>query len=537
MIDPEELRRAARLALARRDFITFAQLMEPTYAAPPHIRLIAEHLQKLAEGEIRRLIILMPPRSGKSWTCTQLFPAWYLGRNPAHRVIITAHTATLAESFSIAVRDIIDGRPAFREVFAGVRVSANQRAAFRWALHGYRDTMIAAGVGGGITGYGAHLLVIDDPVKNFEEAVSPSVQERNWMWYTTTARTRLVGEGKVLVVMTHWSEGDLAGRILDSPEGKDFRVLALPAESLGTWTDPTCDEAYVNALDPFSRKYVFPDALGRPRGTPLWPEMGYDREFLQRAKALLGYQYQGLYQCSPVAPQGNMFERANIRAVTQAQLVEEGYKVAARVRSYDLAFSADEHADATVGLLLTVYHKEGHTLLVVEDCARWRAEWNESAEKILAIAQQDGKEVVILVEAVASQNVAFKSLRRDPRLAMHHIIPITPDKDKVSRAQYTMRWVGLKALCLLYPSPNTPPPWADGFIEELNAFPFAAHDDRVDALTQAVNYLQPLLDSLLSKGYNVSENMPERPRRRFGVFDELGQAVETVRDRLVWRVN
>jgi predicted phage terminase large subunit-like protein len=671
MGNPNEfLRLAARVALARQDFLEFCTLVDCGYQTPRHLQLVARYLEELERGEIHRLLILMPPRSGKSYTCTQLFPAWYLGRDPARRIILTAHTAALAESFSLAIRDIVDTGRYYSDVFPGVRVSESQRAAFRWALHGYRDTVIAAGIGGGITGYGAncltddvfvhtrkgaisiaqvkvgddvmargggslcfsrvvavrqrvytgmlvtitderghyirgtpeHLvylpdegayaplgeldvgmrvlrvgengmkpstivrvhredvqekpvydlqtrgnyfasgilvhncLIIDDPVKNFEEAISDTVQQRNWDWYTTTARTRLMGKGQVLVVMTHWTEGDLAGRILDSAEGKEFVVLALPAESLGTHEDATPE--YLESLDAFSRKYVFPDALGRPRGAPLWPEMGFDKAFLENARAVLGYQYQGLYQCSPTVPQGVVFEKSNFKAITEAQLQENGYRRSLVVRSFDLAFSESQRADFTVGLRVALWARaEGKPRLaiVLEDCAAWRSEWDESSEKIIELASRDGREVALLVEAVASQNLAFKSLRRDPRLANHTIVPVTPDKDKVARAQYALRLTSIGVVYILYPNSTSPPAWEEAFLSEVASFPYGIHDDRVDALTQALNYLQPSIDALLVHHHAGDLGIRPSRQQRPWMFQEGSAEGGPTRDELVWR--
>lgn len=651
---------AARVALARRDFMEFCCLVDPSYRRAKHLDYLARRLEALEAGEVRRLLILMPPRSGKSYTVSQLFPAWLLGRHPSWHVILTAHTDRLAESFSLAVRNVIEHGRLYREVFPGVYISNAQQAASRWALHGHQDTMIAAGIGSGITGYGANCLVgstlvttkrgtvsleelevgdqvmarsggslvfdvvkavrvrrhsgrlvrlrvrgwnslegtpdhlvylpregayvpmeymepgmevlcvdgirqvedvewqdvrdvdvydiqtrgnffasgvlvhncliIDDPVKNYEEAVSEVVQERNWRWYTTTARTRLVADGRVLVVMTHWSEGDLAGRILDSPEGKDFQVIAMPAQSLGTWEDATPE--FLESLDPFSRRYVFPDVLGRRRGEPLWPEMGFDDEFLETARAVLGHEYQGLYQCSPTVPQGVVFRKDHFKAIVQAAL--EGAQPVLTVRSYDLAFSASQRADNTVALKVSLWQLDDGVAVVVEDCQVWQEEWDRTAERIVAIARQDGEAVRILVEAVASQNLAFKSLRRDPRLARYSVVAVVPDKDKVARAQYALRLTAMGIVRILYPNASTPPPWEEEFLVELASFPHGLRDDRVDAFTQAINHLQPQIDALLARPKQQASAPVVRQPELPWVFRDVSFG-GFMRDMLGWR--
>lgn len=169
-------------------------------------------LERLERRERDRAIVEIPPRCGKSLHCSQAFPAWYLGRHPDHQVILASYTAERAEDNSRAVRRFMqDPHYPFP-----VRVSKSSSSVGRWHTTA-GGILIAEGVGGGLTGFGAHLLVIDDPVKDREEADSHIMRERAWSWFTEVAMTRLMPGGIVLLVMTRWHEDDLAGRILNSP--------------------------------------------------------------------------------------------------------------------------------------------------------------------------------------------------------------------------------------------------------------------------------------------------------------------------------
>jgi hypothetical protein len=245
--------------------IAFARATFPRYRPAPHHRRIADALMAVERGAIDRLIITMPPRHGKSQLASVHFPAWYLGRNPDRRVIGASYAAALAYRFSRQSRGLV-GAPGWP--FA-VRLAEDSAAIHAWDIHGARGGYIAAGVGGPITGSGAHLLIIDDPFKNQDEANSPIIRENVWDWYTSTAYTRLEEQGAIVLIMTRWHDDDLAGRLLAASRerGDRWEVLHLPA--------------------------IAED------GGALWPEK-YDRAALDRIKAAVGSRvFAALYQGRP----------------------------------------------------------------------------------------------------------------------------------------------------------------------------------------------------------------------------------------------
>ncbi len=196
----------------------------------PHLELLNRSLMDVASGVIKRLMICMPPRHGKSEFTSKYFPAWYLGTFPDRRIILTSYEAEFAKEWGRKVRDILQEHG---QSYFGVSVRPDTSAANRWNLTGRAGGMVTSGVGGPITGKGADLLIIDDPVKNAEEADSETYRNRAWEWYTSTAYTRLEPGGALILIQTRWHEDDLAGRILEAMEGggEQWHVLSLPALS------------------------------------------------------------------------------------------------------------------------------------------------------------------------------------------------------------------------------------------------------------------------------------------------------------------
>lgn len=266
-----------RRAIARADLLAFTHYTFAQYEAAPHHRRIARTLEAVERGEIDRLMVTMPPRHGKSEEVTIRFPAWALGRNPKRQIITACYNADLANGFGRAVRNIVSS-PCYGNIFKA-RLARDSQAANRWNT---RDggAYIAAGVGTAITGRGADIFIIDDPLKDRAEAESELRRQAVWDWYTSTAYTRLMPGGAVIIVQTRWHEDDLAGRLLSHQErgGDQWHRLDLPA---------------ING-----------------EGQALWPER-YPLPALLRIKAAIGPRdWSALYQQSPSPDDGEFFRRA-----------------------------------------------------------------------------------------------------------------------------------------------------------------------------------------------------------------------------------
>jgi hypothetical protein len=439
--------------------------------------------------------------------------------------------------FSVQNRDTIDSNPRWPIVFPDIRLSTRNKGRDKWAVQGARESCIAAGVGGAITGLGAWLFIVDDAVKNYQEACSKTTQENIWQWYTTTARTRLTPDGRIVVIGTRWTENDFIDRLLKSEDGKDFVVLHLPALSYGSEDDyieaypvPE-DRAKIFAALP---KHAFPDPLGRKKDEPLWPER-YDKPYLLHLKTVLGHDFQALYQGNPSAPEGQKFKTQWFRGVTSLVLSHLKLTPRGHVRSYDLAWAMTDRANYTVGLKATLYKVDDDqdfskiedeqvkayldlvhlppVIIVLEDVVRYKREWDDSSELIVKQAVEDGEKYTVLVEAVASQSVGFKSLRRDRRLWKHTVLGVYKPVDKEINAKYALRLGGQGCIFILYPNASTPPQWELDFLLELGAFPNGSEDDQVDTLSMLVNHWQPIIDTILQnvkRGEWVTPFMPQK---------------------------
>lgn len=270
---------AARELLARRKarsgLIAFTEYTNPAYAPASHHNLIAEKLEAVERGEIKRLMITMPPRHGKSELASRRFPAWYIGRNPDKQIIAASYNSDLASDFGREVRNIV-GSPEYGNVFKA-SLSSDSKAANRWHTDA-GGMYVAAGVGTAITGRGADILLIDDPFKDRQEADSEITRQRVWDWYTSTAYTRLMPGGAVVVINTRWHDDDLSGRLLSEQGngGDAWEVLSLPAIQAD--------------------------------GSALWPEW-YPLDRLEQIRSVLpARDWNSLYQQNPIPDDGDYFK-------------------------------------------------------------------------------------------------------------------------------------------------------------------------------------------------------------------------------------
>jgi predicted phage terminase large subunit-like protein len=255
---------------------------------PRHLDLLNRKLVDLAASKIRRLMVFMPPRHGKSELVSKYFPAWYLGTFPDRNVILTSYEADFAATWGRKARDILEefGRDLFE-----VTVRSDSSASHRWDLARHEGGMRTAGAGGAITGKGAHLLIVDDPIKNAEEANSAVHRQKIWEWFQSVAFTRLEPKGSVVLIQTRWHADDLAGRLLKQSlgEGEKWEIINLPAVAEDD------------------------DLIGREPGEALWPER-YDIDDLNSIRRVIGtYYWQSLYQQKPVDEQGGRIKQDWLR--------------------------------------------------------------------------------------------------------------------------------------------------------------------------------------------------------------------------------
>jgi predicted phage terminase large subunit-like protein len=421
----------------------------------PHLDLLAEKLLDVAQGKLRRLLIQMPPRHGKSEFASGHFPAWYLGTFPDRRVILASYEHGFAASWGAKARDrFAEWGPHLWRLW----VRRDKQAADDWQIAGRAGGMVCAGVGGPITGRGADLLVIDDPVKSAEEADSETYRERAWNWYRSTAYTRLEPRGTLILIMTRWHEDDLAGRVLAeaAKSGEAWEVIKLPA---------LAEEG---------------DVLGRAEGDPLWPER-YPAQALAAIRASIGpYWWEALYQQRPAPPEGALFKREWWRFYALRDLPQSFDRV---IQSWDMAFKETTDSDYVVG---QVWAAKG-TRIYLLDQTRERMDFARTLQAVQALSHRWPTATLKLVEDKANGPAVISALRRKVR----GLVAVKPQGGKLSRAQAILPLVEAGNVWL--PDPREQP-WVEAFLAEARSFPVGAHDDQVDAMSQALQRFQNLKD-------------------------------------------
>lgn len=307
---------------AKNNLIDFEIATNPDYEPNWHHRLIArelEHIEAFGDRDYKILIVTVPPRHGKSQQCSIDFPAWYLGRNPEKEFINASYSFDLAQDFGGKTRNKIDSEQ-FKFIFPGIKLKEDEKARGRWKTN-YGGGYLSTGVGGQLTGHGAHILNIDDPTKNREEAESELMREKNWDWFTSTAFTRLAPGGVVVIIMTRWHMSDLVGRILAHPElSKRTKLLSFPAMA-------------ERDQQPY-----------RSAGQPLWPER-FSHEALREIKSTVGpYDWAALYQGNPVLTESQEFKPSWIKKTNEMQVSMMSCR---RFLTIDTAMSKKTQADFT----------------------------------------------------------------------------------------------------------------------------------------------------------------------------------------------
>jgi hypothetical protein len=291
-------------------------------------REIARQLEKVYKGEVKRLMLFVPPRNGKSELGSILFPAWILGRKPELEIITSSYSAELAQDFGYKTRNLVNSQE-YQEIFK-TKLRDDSKSKAKWLTEeggGYT----AVGVGGAITGRGANILIIDDPIKNREEAESQVIRDKVWNWYTSTAYTRLEKDGAIILILTRWHKEDLAGKLLKAQmEGGDkWEVIKFPA-------------------------IATQDELFRSQGEALWPEK-YNIESLQQIKKTIGiYDFSALYQQEPIASETQEFKQEfyQYRKIDEVLALETR-----RSLTIDTAISQKASADYT-GFCLNFVDRE-----------------------------------------------------------------------------------------------------------------------------------------------------------------------------------
>lgn len=426
------------------------------YKLPKHINYFNRLALDVAARRIKRLIIAVPPRHGKSEYWSQYFPAWYIPTVKHERIMLTTYEATFAESWGRKARDVV--YDVGEEVF-GLTVSNTVSRSSWWNIGKYKGGMNTAGVGGAITGKGANILIIDDPIKNKMEAMSETYRENIWDWYKSVARTRLEPNGAIIIIMARWHEHDLVGKLLNNNE---------PDKDNIPWT-------YVN-IKPFAEKN---DILGRAVGEPLWPEQ-YDTQALNEIRNDIGnFWWNALYDGNPREREGGMFPRHNFKLERVAPLNTKP------IRIWDFAGTeGSDNPDAkyTAGGLFT--KKNGK--LYVMDMKRKKLSPGGVAKLIKQTAQLDGKQTKIYIEQEpGSSGKHLINFYKTQILQGYPVFGILPSGSKIVRADPLSAQAEAGNVILIEGQ------WINDFLDEAELFPHGTYSDQIDVTAYAYEILLP----------------------------------------------
>lgn len=475
--------------IARNSLLDFTTYTMPDYEVNWHHKVMCEYLDKFARLEIKRLMIFAPPRYGKSEIVSRRLPAYILGRNPDAPIITASYGADLARRMNRDVQRIIDS-DAYRLVFPETRLNGKNiktiadgswlRNSEEFEVVEYNGYYRGAGVGGAITGMGMKWGIIDDPFKNRQDANSATIRQGVWEWYTSTFRTRLAPGGGILITVTRWHENGLEARLLDlaknNPKADQWVVLSFPAIA----EDPVAE------YDP------------REVGQPLWPGR-YSPDELEATRIASGsYDWDSLYQQNPTPTSGGIFKRHHWRywkprgsnllpvpvrtpegEIVQIEAVDLPDSFDDMLQSWDCTFKDNSTSDFVAGQVWG--KKQANKYLL--DYKKERMDIIGTMAAIQYMAAKWPRAHAKLIEDKANGPAVIQMLR--PKI--DGLIAVEPNGGKVVRANAAAPSVESGNVYLPHPSLYG---WVDEFIASCAGFPNAAHDDDVDAFTQAMNRWQ-----------------------------------------------
>ncbi len=448
----DELEERKRVDLCQNDFLAFIGALDPKYKFGLHLKRLGGLLMDVEKGYKDRIAVSMAPRMGKSQMISIYYPAWYLGRNPDHKVIVASHTADLAVVMARKVRNLMQTAE-FQKIFPKTQIAADAKAAGQWNTTAGGE-YFAIGVGGALAGRGAHLIITDDPHSEQDLKSSNFTSlDATYEWFTAGLRTRLMPEGKICVLHTRWHQRDLIGRLIKdtsmNEDGDKYEVFEFPA--------------ILNE--------------GGDDEKSIWPEQ-WTLEALQKTRASMHHimwQWYAQYQQNPTASEAAIIKRDWIKW-WQHEDPPEGIEFI--VQSYDTALTTKERSDFSVCQTWGVWKdSKGVDNVILLNCVRDKYEFPEL--KVMALEQaKEWEPDSVIVEAKASGQPLIDEMRRSGIFVQD----FSPGKgqDKIAR---------LNAVADMFASgqvwfPETP--WASQVVEEILAFPAGEHDDTVDACTLAL---------------------------------------------------
>jgi predicted phage terminase large subunit-like protein len=439
--------------LAKRNYSDYVSFVhDGRYTHAPHTQFIAEVIQTAIEkkqrmriGEIptenQYIALNMPPRHSKSMTITETLPSYYLGKFPEDRVIEISYNDTFARKFGKKNKEKV--RQFGKDLF-NIEIAKDSSAHDEWSLDNNIGGMISRGVLSGITGQGADLMIIDDPIKNREEADSETHREKIWDEWIDSFSSRLHPGAIVILILTRWHEDDLQGRLLNPEYGQPLKwqVYNFPLEAEEN------------------------DLLGRKQGEPLWSER-YGYSFIEERKRYPS-SFNALYQGRPTSQEGNILKRDWWRYYDVLP------KMAVEIMSIDATFKDEDDSDFVA---IQVWGKVGADMYLI-DAMKARMNFPTTLQAIRNMAKKHPNAITRLVEDKANGSAIIAMLHHE----IGGMIPVNPEGGKVARVNAVSPYIESGNVYL----PRNAE-WIHDFVEECAAFPRGKHDDSVDAMSQALN--------------------------------------------------
>ena len=457
----------ASRTLQRRRLLPFIKASESGYMPGWVHKDICQRLEQFSAdviaGKSPRLMLFLPPRAGKSVIASVNFPAWHLGNNPDHEIIACSYASDLAEAFSRKVRAKLREKE-YQQVFPKTKLDPSSQSAGAW-LTTQGGGYVAAGVNGAITGKGAHILIIDDPVKNRIEAESETNQKNTKDWYTSTAYTRLAPGGGVLVILTRWHDMDLAGQLQeDEAKGGDaWEIVEYPAIALE-------DERF------------------RKKGEALHPERYDEKAFAQIRRAVGERDWWSLYQQKPVADDGEYFKRDKLLMFDDDDIRHQDLVF---YQAWDFAIGKNERNDYSVGMCVGI---DMYDNIYVVDAVRGKFAGDEIVEQMLDFYERwqpdtvgaERGQIEMAIEPFMNKRIQERRL-----YAMHIQKLSTGRRDKELRARSIQGRINQGKVFFRREAEFT-----KDLTNEMLRFPNGKHDDQVDALA----WLGVMMDEFVAKG-------------------------------------
>lgn len=483
------------------------EIVKERWQIPLHLSLINLLLVKLAERRLYRFIVNLPPRHGKSELITKFFIFWYIGNFPSHRIFLVTYQNKFAEEWGRRLRQLITE---YGKTYFDIELDPKESSARQLRINKYGGMIYCVGSCGPITGRGADLIVIDDPIKNDREALSPKIRDNLWDWFKATLYTRLEPDGILILVMTRWHTDDIVARIQNSFDlleyGKDINKIQDIELTMNKWL--------LLRLTAIAEEN---DPLGRRIGEPLW-QSRFPIDLLMERKQVLGeFWFSALYQQTPKPLTGKIFRREKFNYFSiKDDFIEFLTKKEEQILLSYIKLS-DLSIFATIDLAITTNQQSDFTVAVVFGISKDRKifllevlrEKFDSAEHINFVHNIFSKwhPILIGIESVQYQ----VSLVQQARRLGIPIKELRPDKDKVARSLAIATYVENGLVYL-----NQRASWLEDFLAELVEFPNGKHDDQVDAFAYIAQIIQPIT---VGKVFGVTK---KTSTRQINLFEETG---------------